>query len=797
MAVITKEVLKERIRHALMALLLSVGLTMPLAGALDESLISPRILIVIAGTVFLFETVSLHRAAAWTAAFAAAAGALIWIFRGGGAQTISDAGIAISLRLQGVRTAVPLVASPLSVGIAAGMSLLCCLSVLRKATCIPALMLCTAVIMTVWMTDSMRFLLWLLPALVAVLTLLLTYRYEDTSVFRVLPWTTALVLVAYLITGNGPADNPLKTKADEIRQAILDRLFFTEARDVFSLYSVGFSPQGADQLGGRPNPSENPVMIVSTPKTAYLRGTVYNSYTGHGWQNTTGGRRYLWQSRMMADTRAALFDETLPPASVQNTLSSPQKVSVRMLSSSASTLFVPQRVRELNPGGETVPYFSNSSEIFITRNLQTGDTWEAEAPLYEPTDPGIGMLTELCAATEDPRWETVCGIYLELPGHLEQRVKNLALEITSDAQSPYEKAVALQNYLIRNCTYTMDVGDHPANIDFVTSFLLDTRKGYCTYYASAMTVLCRMAGLPARYVEGYLAIPDGTGAALVTGMNAHAWTEVYFSGFGWLTFDAVPRQQSSGQQGSDGSQEPLPKAPATDPAGSAPEPTPTPEPNRPEAQEEPSSQPPMPSEKPSVPPKEAAAAAPDSHENPDMENDPENKAPSFPWWLLAILLAAVGVVLRVLLTSPGQREKRAKTESQRFDIWAEEITMLLEADQLGRKTGETPIHYMNRVDHTGLFSESLTPAGECLSRIRYSKSNPVESDTGLMRDTAILIRNEMSKKGQIRYLVRRFTQMPKMNHKTIVRNRRTGLASGRKRLAKEKIHTYNQSNGDR
>ena len=48
--------------------------------------------------------------------------------------------------------------------------------------------------------------------------------------------------------------------------------------------------------------------------------------------------------------------------------------------------------------------------------------------------------------------------------------------------------------------------------------------------------MCRMIGLPARYVEGYLATPDENGTAYVTGLQAHAWTEVYFSGFGWLTF---------------------------------------------------------------------------------------------------------------------------------------------------------------------------------------------------------------------------------------------------------------------
>ena len=251
------EKLKERLRHALLAFLLSVGLSMPLCGALDETLISPRILVMIAGIILLFEIAAIHKVSAFTAILIAAGGCAAWIFGGNGARILSDVGLAIGLRLKGIRTAIPLAAEAISITV----------------------------------TDSMNMIPWLLPALAATLTMLMTYRFDDTPVIRVLPWCAALTAAAFLLTGNGIADNPLKEKADEIRQAILDRLFFTEARDVFSLYSVGFSPQGADQLGGKPNPSETPVMQVSTPKTAYLRGTVYNRYTGHGWQNTTGGKQ--------------------------------------------------------------------------------------------------------------------------------------------------------------------------------------------------------------------------------------------------------------------------------------------------------------------------------------------------------------------------------------------------------------------------------------------------------------------------------------------------------------------------
>ncbi len=751
--------LKERLRHAVISLLLSAGLVMPLCGALDTSLISPLPFLVIVGVILTFEAASMHRAAAWGAALAAAGTAAVWVFTAGGAMMLSDAGLAISLRLRGLTTAVPLAAKPVATMTAAVLTLLCCFACLQRATCVPALVLCTAVIMAVWLTDSMELLPWLLPALAAVLTLLMVYRFEDTPILRVLPWTAALTALAFLLTGSGPGENPLKNKADELRQAILDRLFFTEARDVFSLYSAGYSPQGADQLGGKPNPSDHPVMQVSTPKTTYLRGTVYNRYDGHGWKNTTGGRRYLWSSRRMEATRSTLFDKTLPHASVQNSLSDPATVSVRMLSDSASTLFVPQRVRELIPGGETVPYFSNSSEIFITRNLQAGDTYEVSAPLYVSTDPGIGTLTDICATLGDPRYENIWSTYTELPPHLEQPVRDLAGEVTAGASTPFEKAMALQNYLSRNYRYTTDVGEHPENIDFVTAFLLDTKKGYCTYFASAMTVLCRMAGLPARYVEGYLAEPNEYGEALVTGLEAHAWTEVYFAGFGWLTFDATPRRHSSASQGGSHptpTPEPSP-TPAPEPEG-----TPTPEPET-APSEEPGEGTPEPPENPdSTPPEtttESPSATPEPPDEPDLPG--KRKDSGFPWWILIVLAVLAAMAVRILITSPFFREKRVTSEEARFDIWTDEVTALLRAENYERRNGETPMAFARRVDGSARFSESVTPAGECLSLIRYSTAKPMETDTGLMRDTALLIRGELSKKGKIRYMARRVSGLRK------------------------------------
>ena len=505
-------------------------------------------------------------------------------------------------------------------------------------------------------------------------------------------------------------------------------------------------------------------MQVSSPRTVYLRGVILNEYTGRSWQNTTGGRRYLRESSLRpGSARAALFDEDLPPVSVRNALCDPVTISVRMLSDSASTLFVPQRVRELIPGGDLVPYYSNSSELFVTRNLRAGDTYSVSGPLFLAGDSGLSTLIGICSTLEDDRYDLMVRTYTSLPQHLEQPVYTLAREISDVAVSPYDKALAIQAWLGRSLRYTLDVGPQPADMDFVTHFLLETKEGYCTHFASAMTVLCRIIGLPARYVEGYLAEPNEKGEAVVTGLSAHAWTEVYFKGFGWLTFDATPRRSSADLENGSAQQSPAP-SPSPEPS-SEPEPTPSPEPPE-QSGNEPSPSPddsvltPEPSDEPA--PESTPASSPESdHDLPSQDNetvsqDEHGQSRPFPWVLLIVLLLLLSVALRFRFTSPSFRARRAKTESGRFDVWAQEVTDLLHAENLDRKAGESPMAFGRRVDRSGLFSVALGPVGECVSLIRYSRVDVSETDTGLIRDTSILMKGELSRPARLRYLLRRF-----------------------------------------
>lgn len=129
--------------------------------------------------------------------------------------------------------------------------------------------------------------------------------------------------------------------------------------------------------------------------------------------------------------------------------------------------------------------------------------------------------------------------YLRLPKELPERVSKLAGEITSAADNDYDRVKAIESYLSKNYKYTLEPGNIPQNRDFVDYFLFDSKEGYCTYYASAMTVLVRSIGIPARYVEGYKlpSKPVSGKSYEVTNKEAHAWVEVYFEGFGWIPFE--------------------------------------------------------------------------------------------------------------------------------------------------------------------------------------------------------------------------------------------------------------------
>ena len=136
-------------------------------------------------------------------------------------------------------------------------------------------------------------------------------------------------------------------------------------------------------------------------------------------------------------------------------------------------------------------------------------------------------------------------IYLQLPKMPIERVRKLAREMlknTPPDASDYAKATRLADALRTRATYTLRPPALPVGIDATEYFLFETRKGYCTHFAGALTVLCRSIGIPARVVAGFTAGEKmhDRNTFLVRESNAHAWTEIWVPNWGWATLDAVP-----------------------------------------------------------------------------------------------------------------------------------------------------------------------------------------------------------------------------------------------------------------
>lgn len=133
--------------------------------------------------------------------------------------------------------------------------------------------------------------------------------------------------------------------------------------------------------------------------------------------------------------------------------------------------------------------------------------------------------------------------YLQLPETLPERVREKAIELTADADTPFDKALAIQEYLRSDVfIYSQDIEAPPLGADGVDHFLFETKTGYSDYFGSSMTVLLREAGVPARMAAGYAPgqYSEEQNRWVVRDSDSHGWVQVYFPRYGWIDFEPTP-----------------------------------------------------------------------------------------------------------------------------------------------------------------------------------------------------------------------------------------------------------------
>ncbi|MDO9494861.1 MAG: transglutaminase-like domain-containing protein, partial [Nocardioides sp.] len=140
--------------------------------------------------------------------------------------------------------------------------------------------------------------------------------------------------------------------------------------------------------------------------------------------------------------------------------------------------------------------------------------------------------------------------FLELPNDLPDIVGDLAFSVTEDAASPFEKAQALQLWFREVGGFEYDLEEAPTgnSADELAQFLDPDvgRVGYCEQFAAAMAVMARVINIPARVAVGFLE-PERVGSDTweYSAHDLHAWTELYFSGFGWVLFEPTPADRTA------------------------------------------------------------------------------------------------------------------------------------------------------------------------------------------------------------------------------------------------------------
>ena len=142
------------------------------------------------------------------------------------------------------------------------------------------------------------------------------------------------------------------------------------------------------------------------------------------------------------------------------------------------------------------------------------------------------------------------------------------------ARAPQLAAELVAEYLAELAEYDLETPPVPDGEDFTLYFLNESHRGYCMHFASAGTLLLRSLGIPARYVSGYVTNVKTPGSHSVPDRAAHAWVEIYLSGYGWYPVEMTPGYQGDALPWSQGeSEEPVSTPSAT------PKPTPTPKPS--------------------------------------------------------------------------------------------------------------------------------------------------------------------------------------------------------------------------
>lgn len=184
-------------------------------------------------------------------------------------------------------------------------------------------------------------------------------------------------------------------------------------------------------------------------------------------------------------------------------------------------------------------------ELYNQQVLMNRAEWKTfvkayQLDVYDGLDNG---LKEKQLFLSDEAYAQLEKTYTQLPETLRENLYRLTSQVTDREQFDEKKAEAIEAFLKSSgrFKYVYNASLSDASADPVYDFLFNKGEGICQDFASSMVLMCRSIGIPARYVVGYYSTErDREGTYIVREKNAHAFVEMYLSGYGWLLFDPTP-----------------------------------------------------------------------------------------------------------------------------------------------------------------------------------------------------------------------------------------------------------------
>jgi protein-glutamine gamma-glutamyltransferase len=326
--------------------------------------------------------------------------------------------------------------------------------------------------------------------------------------------TVALTLVIFFIIPRIGAGILQKTSGEVLRTT-----GFSDRVDLGTIGSVKQDPQIVMRV-------ELPDQPAVDKDRLYLRGLAYDQYNGQSWIHSGTRRRSL---SLVADgTFLARPPGSRPSYSPSGTI----RQDILLETLDTPVLFA-------------APFAELVSGDFLT--LQSDAMGGLHLPLPPSSRIRYSVTSQVPELDADERTasiltypDSIRSRYLQVPPGLQQ-VMDLAHRVTQQDKTLLGQTMAIQQHLLENYRYSLEADSatlsHP-----LEEFLFTRKTGYCEHYATAMVVMLRSVGIPARLVTGFLATEwNGYGGYFtVRQRDAHAWVEVYFPHSGWITMDPTP-----------------------------------------------------------------------------------------------------------------------------------------------------------------------------------------------------------------------------------------------------------------